>query len=627
MIDCIHWPEIIISGETMRGIFLFILFSVIFLAAGCTGSIPAADISGKTGALETSPVPETVQDGLPPFEVYDLCVYGTEPEGISAALAGARRGLKVLITSPACEVGGLFTLGELNFFDMNHSRKGTLLTRGIFKEFYDLVGGTSFDISHAASVFRRLLTKEDNITLLLGHKLSNAIMNDDKLTGLLLDYEGNIKNIYAKVFIDASADADLAAISGAAHTTAPDDSSMGVTLIFTLEGLNWRAVSRYLKNDGDPHSDYSKRSAWGYKAEGFGYKAQDPGIMLRGFNISRQRNGDAVINSLIIFGVDVFDPESRKNAITRAQKELEYIVPYLNETCPGFESAILKSTARELYIRESRHMITEYILTIDDVLENRDQWDRIAIGGYPVDVQPSISNPYGNIIGSPDQYAIPFRCLVPLGVENLMVVGKSAGFSPLAAGSARVVPVGMATAEAAGAAARVIIDNCLTPRQLAYDTKLIATLQADLKARGAYLTMRAIKMPAVMEHFAYDAVRTLRALGMLAGGYSNDYQLDIEVSTQRAANLINRVLEKTGSLKEKTIIADPPVNSSVIIQTARIFTDEISDYEQAKAVLREKNILTPMLEPYFEDAQRTGNAAEITYLAANLYLYLTSQSD
>ena len=67
-------------------------------------------------------------------------------------------------------------------------------------------------------------------------------------------------------------------------------------------------------------------------------------------------------------------------------------------------------------MRESRHIVGEYQLTIDDVLENRDQWDKIAIGAYPVDVQPTATQTYGTVIGSPDRYAVPFRSLVPLKV-------------------------------------------------------------------------------------------------------------------------------------------------------------------------------------------------------------------
>lgn len=98
-------------------------------------------------------------------------------------------------------------------------------------------------------------------------------------------------------------------------------------------------------------------------------------------------------------------------------------------------------------MRESRHIIGEYQLTIDDVLENRDCWDKIAIGSYPVDVQPTAQQTYGTVVGNPDRYAIPYRSIVPLEVENLLVVGRSASYKSLAAGSARVIPIGMAEGE------------------------------------------------------------------------------------------------------------------------------------------------------------------------------------
>lgn len=116
-------------------------------------------------------------------------------------------------------------------------------------------------------------------------------------------------------------------------------------------------------------------------------------MRLRGFNIARQDNGNVLLNALIIFGVDVLDEESKQAGIARGQEELAYIVPYLRENCVGFENAELVSTAEQLYVRESRHIIGKYQLTIDDVLENRDCADKIAIGGYPVDVQPTATRP------------------------------------------------------------------------------------------------------------------------------------------------------------------------------------------------------------------------------------------
>ena len=76
-------------------------------------------------------------------------------------------------------------------------------------------------------------------------------------------------------------------------------------------------------------------------------------------------------------------------------------MPYVRENFVGFENAELVGTAEQLYVQESRHIIGEYQLTIDDVLENRDHWDRIAIGSYPVDVQPTAVQRWGTVIGNP----------------------------------------------------------------------------------------------------------------------------------------------------------------------------------------------------------------------------------
>ena len=206
--------------------------------------------------------------------------------------------------------------------------------------------------------------------------------------------------------------------------------------------LNWQRFKATTFKQGSADMGATKKMAWGYTEEGYGYEPQDKMMRLRGFNVARQDNGNVLINALIIFGVDVLDPESKAEGIARGQRELEYILPYIRENFAGFEKAQLAGTAEQLYVRESRHIIGEYQLTIDDVLENRDQWDKIAIGSYPVDVQPTATQRYGTVIGSPDRYAVPFRSLVPLAVDDLLVVGRSASYKSLAAGSARVIPLG-----------------------------------------------------------------------------------------------------------------------------------------------------------------------------------------
>ncbi|MBQ2905149.1 MAG: FAD-dependent oxidoreductase, partial [Peptococcaceae bacterium] len=98
-------------------------------------------------------------------EPYDVIVMGTEPEGIAAAVSAARNGMKTLLLGEDKALGGLMTIGELNFIDMCESRDDTVLTQGFFQEFYDAVGGSAFDIVEARNFFLDVVTAEPLLTL------------------------------------------------------------------------------------------------------------------------------------------------------------------------------------------------------------------------------------------------------------------------------------------------------------------------------------------------------------------------------------------------------------------------------------------------------------------------------
>ena len=573
-------------------------------------------------------------------DTYDVIVVGTEPEGVSAAVSAARNGMKTLLLGEDTALGGLMTIGELNFIDMCESRDGTLLTRGFFSEFYNAVGGSAFDIIEARNFFLETATAEPLLTLRTGNDFVQPIMDGADIIGVTMLENGQKQEYYGSRIIDATVDADVAAAAGVPYTYAGEDigekdRQMGVTLVFELSGVDWNKVSLHLNwqrfkaeflKQGNADMGATKKTAWGYTEEGYAYEPQDEMMRLRGFNIARQNNGNVLINALIIFGVDPLSEESKAEGISRGQAEMEYLIPYIRENFKGFEHAELVSTAEQLYVRESRHIIGEYQLTIDDVLENRDQWDKIAIGAYPVDVQPTATQTYGTVIGSPDRYAIPFRSLVPLQVDNLLVVGRSASYTSLAAGSARVIPLGMAEGEAAGAAAAYSINNQMDFRAMIQDKNAILSVQNILKAQGAYLDDFTVH-DEIMDHWAYQGVKVLRSLGILDGGYNNDYKLDEPVSRWRYQNMINNVLKKTGINQAYIEVNDNPPNRQIIGTAARAIAAAEgvkyeNDYQVYLQALEERGILTEALKPYFEDGEKQPNVAEVVQLMANVYLYL-----
>ena len=610
------------------------LLIVTMLFSGCSGG-------DTTTTAEPESLPTFTNEGTADSD-YDVIVVGSDPEGIAAALSAARNGMKTLLLSKDSTPGGLYTLGALNFIDVPETRDGTLLVGGIYEEFVNAVGGSGFDIVNAANVFNDMLTAEDNLTVRYGAKFQEPVMNGNTITGVTVLEEGDMLVTYnAPYIIDATQDGDVAAAAGAPYTYAGEDigerdREMGVTLVFRVSGVNWDSMCRYLTIKRGIGEIFNKstsmgvsgNTAWGFSDEGYAYEPSDEAMRLRGFNMAKQDNGDVLVNALLIFDVDPLDEASREEGIARAKAELENIIPYLQDEFWGFGDCELAGTAEDLYVRESRHITCEYNLTIDDVLENRDQDDRIAVTSYPVDVQPTKTQTYGTVVGYPDQYAVGYKSLVPQDVDGLLVVGRAAGYTSLAAGSARIVPTGMACGEAAGVAVAVAKAQSATPRDLVDDDVAIAEIQEKLTAQGAKLDHTQTHEE-VMDHWAYPGVKVLRSLGVLDGGYDNNYYLDDTITMNRYQNMVNNAVKKAGfALSEKIYVNEEIPARQIIGTMARAVielegADKLADDNDVYMnALKERGIMTDELAEYFTDMEAAPNAGAVTLLTARFYSYL-----
>lgn len=610
------------------------LLIVTMLFSGCSGG-------DTTTTAEPESLPTFTNEGTADSD-YDVIVVGSDPEGIAAALSAARNGMKTLLLSKDSTPGGLYTLGALNFIDVPETRDGTLLVGGIYEEFVNAVGGSGFDIVNAANVFNDMLTAEDNLTVRYGAKFQEPVMNGNTITGVTVLEEGDMLVTYnAPYIIDSTQDGDVAAAAGAPYTYAGEDigerdREMGVTLVFRVSGVNWDCMCRYLTIKRGIGEIFNKstsmgvsgNTAWGFSDEGYAYEPSDEAMRLRGFNMAKQDNGDVLVNALLIFDVDPLDEASREEGIARAKAELENIIPYLQDEFWGFGDCELAGTAEDLYVRESRHITCEYNLTIDDVLENRDQDDRIAVTSYPVDVQPTKTQTYGTVVGYPDQYAVGYKSLVPQDVDGLLVVGRAAGYTSLAAGSARIVPTGMACGEAAGVAVAVAKAQSATPRDLVDDDAAIAEIQEKLTAQGAKLDHTQTHED-VMDHWAYPGVKVLRSLGVLDGGYDNNYYLDDTITMNRYQNMVNNAVKKAGfELSEKIYVNEEVPARQIIGTMARAVielegADKLADDNDVYMnALKERGIMTDELAEYFTDMEAAPNAGAVTLLTARFYSYL-----
>lgn len=570
---------------------------------------------------------------------YDLVVVGTDPEGISAAVSAARNGLKtLLIDSKNREIlGGLMTVGWLNTIDMNwvksslpSNKEQAYLNQGIFTEWYEKVEGHSFDIQTAANSFYGLASSEKNIDVSMQSQAIEPIVKQrDKsivVEGVrVTTKDGTQHSIAAKAVIDATQDGDFAAAAGVGFTIGREDlgdakSSMAVTAIFRLNNIDakaWELISKRLNGDGNPDTGIDKMSAWGYGAEMKRYvPLNKQRAMTRGLNIGRQNDNTILINSLHIFGINGLKAASHKEALKIASEEIPNVVKYLN-TFPEFKHAKLDGIAPELYVRETRHMKGLYRLSIVDLLENRDQWDRIAFGSYPADIQKTSPADNGAIPVDPWRYAVPFRSIVPQAVDGLLVVGRSASYDTLAHGSARVIPVGMAEGQAAGVAVKLAKEHNITFRELSESKPLITEMQKQMNDQGMDIKPYTLEQPSFMKHKDYPGLKAAVYMGLAYGSYGNTrFDLDKVSNAQRLANQVSNMKRIyasnfTGNPSEALKGMKEPDKKQLSLQQASFTLVKAiglnATLEEAQAELLAKGIISKATVDSIADKQNLTN--------------------
>lgn len=458
---------------------------------------------------------------------FDVIVVGSEPEAISAAVAAGESGARTLLLSHDDRLGGLFVLGGLNVLDLRN--QPVPFQQGLFLRWWRMVGGQhAFDVRRAEVAFAELLERAGVEVRLAVEEIRPSLGP----AGWVLGVEADGALYTARHVIDGTADMDLAAAAGARYTVGFSSlgfpARMADTLVLRIDGVDWQALGRGVRARGRDYAVIDDTVAWGH----FGgypsaYVPTEPGLRLRGLNLGRQEDGSVLVNALLVFDVDPFDPASRRASRERALQEGPRLIEYLSRAVPGFENARFGGGAERLYIRESRHLEALCSLTSDDLLDNRVTPFDVVAGGYPLDVQALSRTDTGFVFGTPDIYGAQLCVTIPRGLDGLWVVGRSAGFDPIAASSARVVPFGMALAEAVGVAAAMANDAGVGPRTFVDDPAAVLALRERLLARGAYLPEVRERRP--VGPFAdpnYDAFRLLLTHGLAVGGYRNDPGLD-----------------------------------------------------------------------------------------------------
>jgi hypothetical protein len=181
-----------------------------------------------------------------------------------------------------------------------------------------------------------------------------------------------------------------------------------------------------------------------------------------------------------VLGTDVFD---WSRAELESRRQMRQIAQFLCRYVPGFERAYVAQSGVHTGVRETRRIVGEYQLTAEDVLEGRKFDDVVARGAYPVDIHnPKGSGTVLRRLPPGEAYDIPLRALLPQGVDGLLVAGRCLSGTHEAHSSYRVMPIVMATGQAAGVCAALAAKGGVSPRAVP-----VAAVQAGLLEQGADL--------------------------------------------------------------------------------------------------------------------------------------------
>lgn len=491
-------------------------------------------------------VKEPEKEEMKVKEEYDVIVFGAEPEGIVTAISAARNNLNVLLVEKRDGPGGLMTYAMLNTIDMNINKNGVLLSQGIFEEFYEKLNNrNSFDVKVAQNAFKELISAEENIKVMYNVKDYSVGSTGTEIEYVIIDNE----KYKARTYIDCTQDADITVAAGGEYVIGWEDvneknRSMSATLVMHMDNVDWDAACNVIKTENRPNTGYSDRGIWAFGNITETYVPNQTNMRLKALNIGRQNDGSVLINSLQIINADMLDKDSKERAYKKCAKEAEYVAEFIKKNVPGFENSKLVGVAPELYVRETRHIIGEYQLTVKDMLESTYFNSTIGLASYPIDVQTTSIYDYGYIIGAPNQYFIPMGTIVPKGFKNLLTIGRSGSYTSIAAGSARVIPTGMTLGESAGIMAAVSKERKVDFQEMLSNYSIINDLHKRMNLQGMYLTKESKPVVDVNGRY-YNYIIEMCEKGILSLGYDNTFNPNEKMSEREFIVFLNTYLKRS----------------------------------------------------------------------------------
>ena len=472
------------------------------------------------------------------FGEYDVVVAGGGTSGVSAAIAAARAGANTILVERYGTLGGQMNVSGPPGFNYAHmfNDRGEQVLGGIVAETHDRLEKEGHALPHPKPELRKTnsfsyvdpdwwgllifeMMQETGVHLLLHSLIVDTLSEGNVVKGVVVENTSGRQAVLGKVVIDCTGEGDIAVRAGALYEKVDREQfeMEPPSIAFTLDGVDWDKVIKYMKDNPDEFlrrarseeqkAQMRERILSVQSAQDLPYlgsltfRALSEEALAKGdyhtygdlgFFFTNREGG--VVQALFqhsahVPNCDCTDVREMTAGEIEARRQVVIAYKAAKKYLPGFEKAYLTNITSYLRIRETRRIVGDYVLTMDDVGAAAKMKDVIGKGCMPMGhhhtatMDTLLVCPRG-VLAPKDggSYDLPYRCLVPKNVENLLVAGKMISTDRDA--YQRFIPETMVTGQAAGVAAAVCAKKGITPRQLEED---VSELQKILVQQGAIL--------------------------------------------------------------------------------------------------------------------------------------------
>lgn len=463
------------------------------------------------------------QREIPVCSDVDVAVAGAGPAGFAAAIAAARSGARVLLIEKENYVGGLLAaLPILGFYNL----QGRQLIHGIAQELVDRLvaaGGSPGHIldprlasvtmvdSEALKIVAQQMVLEAGVDLLFHTLVCAPVADRGRVGGLVIENKSGRQAVLAKVVIDATGDGDVAARAGAEFAIRDKADQQPGTLMFRMGCVKVDKIrlavaanpdnARTVKGVG-PGADFFL-AARRFVVDGFTEqmgRARAAGDLPPDYPmqwaivIAMPQEDEVAINMAMATHFQSIDAADLSRAEIEGRRWIPIVVAFLKKYVPGFENAHLIASHSTMGVRESRRILGDYVLQDEDVVAGRSFPDGVAMAPWAPSAGHHPEGSFRENERHSRTYAgrpvtgceIPYRCLLPRGIEGLLTAGRCISVTETSQNAMRVMAPCMALGQAAGTAAALAVRKGITPRRLD-----AAELRGALVAAGVRLMERA----------------------------------------------------------------------------------------------------------------------------------------